>query len=245
MKKVLLIEDDEHLAELLTLDVEELGFSLDVATNGTDGLEKALSGQYELLLLDLHLPDMEGVEVCKRIRSENTVLPIIVITARADDLSKVLLIELGADDYLTKPYNALELKARIKAVLRRSARGEVGAAGGGEESASSFSYKGLHIDFEKRRVTINDEPIELTARQFDILKVLASKPGRPFSRSELTNAVYGYDVVGYDVSVSSHINRLRSKIEPNPEEPIYVITVRGVGYCMSDASEGRSEDTSE
>ncbi len=243
MKKLLLIEDDAHLTELLVLDAQELGFEIDTASSGAEGLTKALNNEYSLILLDLHLPDLDGIEICKRVRQKNESVPIIVLTARADDVSKVLLIELGADDYLTKPYNNLELRARIKAVMRRSDSSRNAASA--DTEAEVFEYGDLKIDFEKRRVSVKGVVVDLTARQYDIITTLASRPGRPFSRSELCTAVYGHEVVGYDVSVSSHINRLRAKIEPNPEEPIYVLTVRGVGYCLSDSADVLSSDKSD
>lgn len=228
-KKGLVIEDDEHLVELLTYNVKDLGYELDSAHEGELGLAKAQLNDYAFILLDLNLPDIEGVEVCKRIRSEDRDVPIVVITARADDVSKVLLIEIGADDYLTKPFNHLELKARIKAILRRTERAPQ------EQIEDVFTFRELTIDFEKRRVSIGEKAVELTVREYEILRTLASCPGRPFSRSELSAAAYGYDVSGYGKSISSHINRLRAKIEPDPENPQYLLTVRGVGYCLSDA----------
>ncbi len=229
-KKALIIEDDEHLAELLSLEVRDLGFESDRCENGQDGFMRAVSGHYNFVLLDLNLPGMDGIEVCKQIRERNKIVPIIVITARAEDISKILLIELGADDYLTKPFNPLELKARIKAVLRRTERSEPNS---GQQTV--FSSKDLVVEFEKRRVTLRGANVELTKREFDILAALISKPGRPFTRSELSSVSYGYEVTGYDQSVSSHINRLREKLEDNPAEPVYILTVRGVGYCFSDS----------
>lgn len=237
-EKALIIEDDHDLVELLKTHIEYLGYDVEFSYNGEDGLEKALNGDYTFVLLDYMLPGLEGVEVCRRLRAENSRVAIIMLTSKTDDLNKVLLLELGADDYITKPFNLMELKARIKAVVRRTA-----APGGAfeEEQSKPLSFKGLQIDFEKRKVTLHGQTIELTTREFDLLALLAAHPGKPFTREQLNEGLYGYPVQGYERSINTHINRIRAKIEANPEEPMYVHTLRGVGYSFADLEDDPEE----
>jgi len=222
-EKALIIDDDFDLVELLKTHVEYIGFDVDVSYDGETGLEKALGGEYSFILLDYVLPGLEGVEVCKRIRAENSDMAIIMVTSKTDYLNKVLLLELGADDYITKPFNIMELKARIKAVLRRTA----GQKRHLEQEREALSFKGLCIDFEKRKVMLHERVVEFTTREFDLLAILSSHPGKPFTREQLNEELYGYQVQGYERSINTHINRIRAKIEPKPEQPIFIHTVRG------------------
>lgn len=184
----------------------------------------------DLVILDLMLPGIDGLEICRRIRSRSTYTPILMLTAKSTELDRVLGLEMGADDYLTKPFSVMELTARVKALFRRvdslSARHE--------QPPRVISARGLVIDPDRRSVTLHDRPIELTAKEFDLLLHFAENPGRVFSRAQLLDRVWGYSHSGYEHTVNSHINRLRAKIEKNPNQPEYVQTVWGVGYKFSD-----------
>lgn len=228
VKKALVIEDDDDVALLLRAPLEELGYEVMRAADGNTGLEMALSGAYVLIILDLMLPGLHGMDVCREIRRKNEEVPIIVVSMASSEVDTVLLLELGADDYLTKPFREGELKARIRTILRRSARAKA------TDLPSVLIYDELEIDFTKRIVTLKGLPVELTPREFDLLAALASRPGYPFSRDQLNEAVYGQEVSGYDHSVTAHINRLRHKIEPDPDSPKYILTVRGVGYRFAE-----------
>lgn len=230
MKSALLIEDDENLIELVRVPLEELGLALTHAGDGRSGLEMATAESYELIVLDMRLPELEGIEVCKGIREKNKKVPIIMLTSVGDEINKVLLLELGADDYITKPFSVLEFKARCKAALRRA-----GGPADVDESEDEIIYADdIKLDLTKRKVRIDDQEVELTAREFDLLAILAKHPGRPFSRNQLNEHLYGFAVSGYDQSISSHVNRIRSKIEEDPRNPRYLLTVHGVGYKFRD-----------
>ncbi len=230
-KKVLIIEDDRDIADLLELHLKDLDLNLDRAEDGEGGLKKALDSDYELVILDLMLPKLNGLDVCKKIREQKKSLPILMLTAKSEEFDKVLGLELGADDYLTKPFNIRELMARIKAIIRR-----VNAVI--EEQISSdlieISFGWLNVNMEKRRVLLDGENIELTAKEFDLLALFASNPGRAYTRENLLNIVWGYQFTGYEHTVNSHINRLRSKIEKDPAQPKFVKTVWGVGYKFAE-----------
>ena len=221
-RKLLLIEDDPGIAELVTLTLRDAGYHLEHADDGRDGLEMALDNDYEMVILDLMLPGMQGTEICKKIRDVNKSLPILMLTSKSDELDKVLGLELGADDYLTKPFSLRELIARVKALLRRV---EVMKDKIEEEQPQVMNFGELRINTEKRKVTLSGEVIELTAKEYDLIALFAGHPGRAYSRQELLDIVWGYQFDGYDHTVNSHINRLRAKIEPNPAEPLYIKTV--------------------
>jgi len=232
--KILLIEDDPDIAELVTLHLGDAGFALDHADDGRDGLEMALNHPYQMVILDLMLPGLQGTEVCKKIREVNKTLPILMLTSKSDELDKVLGLELGADDYLTKPFSLRELIARVKAMLRRV---EVMKDQAEADLPQVLSYDPLRIDLEKRKVTLKGVAVDLTAKEFDLIALFAAHPGRPYNRQELLDIVWGYQFDGYDHTVNSHINRLRAKIEPNPAEPVFIKTVWGVGYRFCEAEE--------
>ncbi|HQU72309.1 MAG TPA: response regulator transcription factor [Calditrichia bacterium] len=232
--KILLIEDDPDIAELVTLHLGDAGFALDHADDGRDGLEMALNQPYQMVILDLMLPGLQGTEVCKKIREVNKTLPILMLTSKSDELDKVLGLELGADDYLTKPFSLRELIARVKAMLRRV---EVMKDQAEADLPQVLSYDPLRIDLEKRKVTLKGVAVDLTAKEFDLIALFAAHPGRPYNRQELLDIVWGYQFDGYDHTVNSHINRLRAKIEPNPAEPVFIKTVWGVGYRFCEAEE--------
>lgn len=235
MKRVLIIEDDAKIADLVGIHLKDLDCSLDHAEDGEEGLQRALSEHYDLIILDLMLPKLDGLEVCKRIRAKENNTPILMLTSKSEEFDKVLGLELGADDYLTKPFSIRELVARVKALLRRV---ELDAASHAKENSLPRVRIGdLDIDFEKRRVMLNNGAVELTAKEFDLLALFAKKPGRAFSRTELLDAVWGYQFAGYEHTVNSHINRLRSKIEKDPANPVYIQTVWGVGYRFTEAED--------
>lgn len=233
--KILIIEDDPNIADVIEIHLNDLGYVLERAADGESGLAKALSRNYLLIILDLMLPKMNGLDVCKKIRAENAHIPILMLTARSEELDKVLGLEFGADDYITKPFGVREFIARVKAILRRV---EVDKeAGGGQESAMPVQVGALTVDFLKRKVTLSGKLIELTAKEFDLLALFAKNPGRVFNRQELLDIVWGYQYNGYDHTVNSHINRLRNKIEEDPANPRLLKTLWGVGYRFSEPEE--------
>jgi two-component system, OmpR family, alkaline phosphatase synthesis response regulator PhoP len=234
-QRVLIIEDDKDIIDLIEIHLKDLGYELDKAFNGESGLEKALSGEFNLIILDLMLPKLEGLEVCKRIREKNKALPILMLTSKSEELDKILGLEVGADDYITKPFSIRELIARVKANLRsiEAIKNEISKAG----ELNELCFDQLSIDMEKRKVLLGGKKVELTAKEFDLLSYFALHPGKNFTREQLLNTVWGYQFSGYDHTVNSHINRLRSKIEKNPAEPRYIKTVWGVGYRFVEAEE--------
>ena len=225
--RILIIEDDADIARLLRIHIEDLNYATDIVADGKLGLDRALSGDYSLVILDLMLPGLEGLEVCKQIRTQNAHLPILMLTAKSEEMDKVLGLELGADDYLTKPFSIRELIARMKALLRRS---ELEKDGESHELPSLILFGELEVDTEKRRVSLRGEMIDLTAKEWELLLLFAQNPGRVYTRQELLDLVWGYQYDGYSHTVNSHINRLRAKIETDPERPSYIITKRGLGY---------------
>lgn len=230
---LLIIEDDPDIVDLVKINIQDIGLTLDSATNGVDGLEKATESKYSLIILDLMLPELDGMEVCKRIRANDDHTPILMLTAKSEELDKVLGLELGADDYLTKPFSIRELLARIKAILRRVEVDTQVESGEYE----TIQFGDLSIDLEKRKVSLAKVTVELTAKEFDLLSLFAKHPGRTYTRQELLDLVWGYQFEGYDHTVNSHINRLRSKIEADPSNPVYLRTVWGVGYRFAEREE--------
>ena len=226
-KRILVVEDDPDICHLLELHLRDNAYEVDVVGNGIDGLNRAGNHDYRLIVLDLMLPGLDGLELCRRLRGQAIATPILMLTAKSTELDRVLGLELGADDYLTKPFSILELQARVKAILRRS---EMTAGLDSGEASERVEFLELAIDVARRSVSIDDAPVELTAREFDLLLHFARHPGRVFSRSQLLDQVWGYSHTGYEHTVNSHINRLRKKIEINPGEPRYIETVWGVGY---------------
>jgi DNA-binding response OmpR family regulator len=231
---ILVIEDDPDIADLLRIHLGDLGYAVDRVSDGKAGLARALQGSYALVILDLMLPLLDGLEVCKRIRAQNRYLPILMLTAKAEEVDKVLGLELGADDYLTKPFSIRELIARVKALFRRI---EIDQENLQEDAAFPLRYGDLTVDPEKRKVTLRHDTIELTAKEFDLLMLFAQHPGRAYSRQELLDLVWGYQYSGYSHTVNTHINRLRSKIEDDPSNPIYIKTVWGLGYRFAEPEE--------
>ena len=231
---ILVIEDDPDIADLLRIHLSDLGYAVERAADGKTGLDKALHGNHALVILDLMLPELDGLEVCKRIRAQNQYLPILMLTAKAEELDKVLGLELGADDYLTKPFSLRELLARVKALFRRI---EIDQENLQQDTTQPLRYGDLVVDPEKRKVTLRNQTLELTAKEFDLLMLFAQHPGRAYSRQELLDLVWGYQYAGYSHTVNTHINRLRSKIEDDPSAPRYVKTVWGLGYRFAEPEE--------
>jgi DNA-binding response OmpR family regulator len=227
-KRILLVEDERDIADLLALHLKDLCDELRVARDGNEGMRLAICERWDLVVLDLRLPGPDGLEICRAIRSRELYTPVLMLTSKSSELDRVLGLELGADDYMTKPFSVLELIARVKAIFRREA-----AIQNEARSAHSAIHVGsISIDPAARTVAINDDSIELTAREFDLLLHFARHPGRVFRRAELLDHVWGFGHEGYEHTVNSHINRLRSKIEANPAEPACIVTVWGVGYKL-------------
>jgi DNA-binding response OmpR family regulator len=225
-RQVLVIEDDEDIAKLVELQLLELSCDVKRASDGVAGLAEAQARRYDLLILDLMLPGIGGLEICQRIRAQDRYTPVLMLTSKSSELDRVLGLEMGADDYLTKPFSVLEFAARVKAIFRR-----VDNLSREPDSAPVVIKSGtLHIDLEKRSVRLDEKPLDLTAKEFDLLVHFARHPGRVFSRAQLLDSVWGYSHSGYEHTVNSHINRLRTKIENDPNEPEFIETVWGVGY---------------
>ena len=223
-KKVLVVDDEKLIVKGIRFSLMQDGMEVDCAYDGEEALEKAKEGNYDIILLDLMLPKIDGFEVCQMIREFSNV-PIVMLTARSDDMDKILGLEYGADDYITKPFNILEVKARIKAIMRRTEHHEPVAV------ENKIIEKGeLKIDCEGRRVYVSDKEVNLTAKEFDMLELLALNPNKVYSRENLLNIVWGYEYPGDARTVDVHIRRLREKIEANPSEPRFVHTKWGVGY---------------
>lgn len=230
MEKVLLIEDDPNISELVSIHLKDLHCLVDVVANGTEGFNKACTGNYDLIVLDIMLPGMDGLEVCRLLRAEKIDTHILMLTAKSEEIDKVLGLETGADDYLTKPFSLREFIARVKAILRRVRK----QPGNTEKSAAVLHFEQIIIDSHKRKVTLDHSNVELTPKEFDLLYLLAEKPGKVYSRTDLLNQVWGYNFNGYEHTVNSHINRLRAKIEPDINEPKYILTSWGIGYKFND-----------
>jgi len=230
-KKVLVVEDDPNIVDLLGIHLEDLGCQLDKTGHGEEGLRFALNNTYDLIILDLMLPGMDGLEICRQIRAKEINTPILMLTAKAEEIDTILGLEMGADDYMTKPFSVREFIARVKAIFRRAARTEKQPQG---EIVSLLTFAALQIDLDKRKVTIDDKRIELSPKEFELLSLLATNPGKSYERTKLLSLIWGYDFQGYEHTVNSHINRLRSKIEPDLQKPKYILTTWGVGYRFNE-----------
>ena len=231
MHKVLVIEDELDIAKLVQLHLQDLPCEVRLAFDGVVGLAEAEAKPYDLIVLDLKLPGLDGLEVCRRLRARGRYTPILMLTSKSSELDRVLGLEMGADDYLTKPFSVMELTARVKALFRR-----VEMLGKNDAQAESkvIQLGELTIDIERHTVAVRGDTVELTAREFDLLVHFARHPGRVYSRDQLLDQVWGYQHSGYDHTVNSHINRLRAKIERDPQNPQYIHTVWGVGYKFAE-----------
>ena len=228
-KEILVIEDEPQLARLVEMHLRDAGCRVEVALSGAEGLSLASKRRFDLLVLDLMLPDMDGLDVCRELHANRNFTPILILTARSGEVDRVLGLELGADDYLTKPFSVRELVARVKAILRRIDR--MAEENGAPEL---LEFEDLSIDREKRRVSIRQHGVRLTAKEYDLLLQFARNPGRVYTRSQLLDLVWGYGEGTYEHTVNSHINRLRAKIEDDPSQPHFIRTVWGVGYRFFD-----------
>lgn len=231
-RTILVIEDEQNINDILTFSLGKEGYKTISALDGVSGLEKALTENPDLILLDVMLPGLDGWEVCKKVREQSQV-PIIMLTAREDEVDKVLGLELGADDYITKPYSMRELAARVKANLRRSAANTAAAPESKEEDSDTILSGDLAINIDRYEVSKKGKVIDITLREFELLKFLAQQPGRIFSREKLLENVWGYEYYGDVRTVDVTVRRLREKIEDDPSMPKYIITKRGVGYYFN------------
>ena len=233
--EILIIEDEYDIADLISLHLSDQHYVTSIARDGEQGLELALSKNWDLIILDLRLPGIDGLEICKQVRQNMQYIPILMLTSKSSELDRVLGLELGADDYMTKPFSILELVARVKAIFRRV--NSLQARLVPNPVSSKLSLGSIEINEEAREVSVAENNLDLTAKEFELLVHFVKHPGKVFRRSELLNKVWGYGHEGYEHTVNSHINRLRSKIETDPAKPKHIVTVWGVGYKMESPSQ--------
>ncbi len=223
-KKVLVVDDEKLIVKGIRFSLEQDGMEVDCAYDGEEALEMAKAGTYDIILLDVMLPKLTGFEVCQQIREFSNV-PVVMLTAKGDDMDKILGLEYGADDYITKPFNILEVKARLKAIMRRTAPKE------NKDAKRTMLESGdMKLDTENRRVYVSDKEVNLTSKEFEVLELLMRNPGKVYSREALLNSVWGTDYPGDVRTVDVHVRRLREKVEVNPSEPRFVHTKWGSGY---------------
>lgn len=231
MNKVLVIEDDHEIVDLLEIHLKDLSCDLIKTYTGEDGLAAVKSNPLDLVILDVMLPGIDGIEVCRRIRSEKFHVPVLMLTAKSEEIDKVLGLEIGADDYLTKPFSIREFIARVKAIFRRTQMMQESLMA---NEGNVIEIGDLKIDIEMRKVTVDEIKVDLSPKEFELLVLLASNKGKSYNRSRLLNLVWGYEFEGYEHTVNSHINRLRAKIEPDMAKPTYILTTWGVGYKFNE-----------
>lgn len=230
MSKILIIEDDRDIADLISIHMDDNGHKATMVHDGKEGLLTAMEQVHDLIILDLKLPGMDGLEICRRLRMEKIDTPVIMLTSKSEEIDKVLGLEIGADDYMTKPFSIRELVARVKTVLRRgSPKNEPGLT-----RDQIIEGENFFLDVSKRIVRTFGQQHELSPKEFDMLVLMAKHPGKTYSRSDLLNQVWGVDFYGFEHTVNSHINRLRSKIEKNMNAPEFILTTWGVGYKFKD-----------
>ncbi len=232
MRTVLIIEDDPEIVHLLEIHLKDLQCEVHASHRGDQGLAKAIELVPDLIILDIMLPGMDGIAVCQKIRANNIKSPIIMLTAKAEEIDKVLGLEVGADDYLTKPFSVREFIARVKAIFRREEMVTTSKQELTDKNASQFGD--LSIDIDMRKVLVNGSKVELSPKEFELLVLLSSNPGKSYDRTKLLNLIWGYEFKGYEHTVNSHINRLRAKIEPDMSNPTYILTTWGVGYKFNE-----------
>jgi len=228
LQKALIIEDDKKIVDIVEINLRDLGLSLDKAYDGLSGLQKALDGEYAVIILDLMLPHMDGLEICRKLREREISSPILMLTAKSEEIDKVLGLEVGADDYITKPFGVREFVARVKSIMRRIEIDKENMEK--NDDRRILDYGSLRIDFDKHMVYVNGGSVELTAKEFELLTLFAKHPGHTYSRERLLELIWGYQYNGYEHTVNSHINRLRNKIEEDPANPRFIRTLWGVGY---------------
>lgn len=229
MKSVLIIEDDKAISDLVEIHLLDLEYKVSKALDGLSGLKSAMNNSYDLIILDLMLPKIDGMEICKEIRKNEKYTPILMLTSKSEEFDKVLGLEFGADDYMTKPFAVREFVARVKAIFRR-----VDSIKRNDTENNEIIIDELKIEPQKRKVSLKEKRIELSPKEFDLLYLLAAHPGKTFTREQLLNNLWGYQYSGYEHTVNSHINRLRSKIEKDLSNPKYILTSWGVGYRFND-----------
>ncbi len=229
-KRILIVEDQLDIQQLVKMTLASDGYHVATAADGINGCQMARDDQYDAIVLDLMLPGMDGLQICQELRRNHIHTPILMLTAKKTEADRVVGLEMGADDYLTKPFSVRELQARVKALLRRVAFMQEAEC----SDTTLVTVEDLVIDRQRRQVKLKEKDVVLTAKEFDLLNYLASMPGKVFTREQLLSSVWGYQYNGYEHTVNSHINRLRSKIEQNPAQPNYVLTVWGVGYKFRD-----------
>ena len=230
---ILIVEDNRDVADLVSMHLRDQGYDVETAADGRLGLNKALSNDHDLVVLDLMLPGIDGLEICRQIRARANYVPILMLTAKSTELDRVVGLEMGGDDYITKPFSIRELLARIRALFRRAEAMRSPPVA----PEDRIDAGPLQIEISKHRVELSGRRIELTAREFDLLVHFARHPGRVYSRAELLDLVWGYGHRGYAHTVNTHINRLRTKIEADPSQPRFILTVWGVGYKFFDPSD--------
>lgn len=230
MKRVLIVEDDKNILELLEIHLKDLYCGVTMEENGRLGYEKAKSESFDLIILDINLPEMDGLDICRELRAAKIKTPIMMLTARTEEIDKILGLETGADDYLTKPFSVREFIARVKAIFRRVEM----ISGTASADSEKIACSGLEIDKTKRKVIKEGERVDLTPKEFDLLYLLASNPGKSYTRERLLSLIWGYEFNGYEHTVNSHVNRLRAKIEDDLNEPKYILTTWGIGYRFND-----------
>lgn len=229
-QRVLVVEDTRDIAELVAMHLRDEGYTVEICDDGRAALERAQTGRFDLVILDLMLPGVDGLAICRCLRARADYVPILMLTAKSTEFDRVLGLEVGADDYLSKPFSIRELLARVKALFRRVAA----LAQAPAERAGVIALDDLEIDPDKRAVRLADEAVHLTGKEFDLLLQFARHPGRVYSRAQLLDLVWGYGHDGYEHTVNSHINRLRAKIERDPAAPRHILTVWGVGYKFAE-----------
>lgn len=225
---ILVVDDEKLIVKGIKFSLEQDGMEVTAAYDGEEALQYIKEGNFDLVVLDVMLPKMDGLQVCQQVR-EFSQIPIIMVTAKGEDMDKIMGLEYGADDYITKPFNILELKARIKAILRRSVKKMTAEP----QAKNILKARDLELAYDSRRVFINGREVNLTAKEFDLLELLMENPGKVYSREKLLDTVWGYDYPGDVRTVDVHVRRLREKIETNPSEPKYIFTKWGVGYYFN------------
>ena len=232
MKKIFLIEDDSEIIQLLSIHFTAPYYQLTACTKGMEAVDKLMRETFDLIILDIMLPDVDGFKICSLLREKHINYPILMLTSLTDETDKVVALELGADDYVTKPFGIRELTARVKALLRRYDNQNIGD--NDAQDSKEIIIKDLFINKHKRLALLQNKRIELTEKEFDILYLLANSRGKIFSRQEILELVWGFSFKGYEHTITSHINRLRIKIEPNINQPLYILTAWGVGYRFTE-----------
>lgn len=228
-RSILIVEDDREISNLLKIHLKDQGFNITKTFNGNQALQMAQAMEHDMILLDIMLPGLDGIEICRELRKQNINTPILMLTSRSDEIDKVLGLEIGADDYITKPFSIRELISRIKALFRR-----MDGYNSTEDQSGIFHFGDLIIDGVNHKVILDGQRVELTPKEFSLLFLMAKHPGRSYSREHLLELVWGYQFSGYEHTVNSHINRLRGKIEKDISDPKYILTTWGLGYRFTD-----------